>query len=248
MNPNECLSELYVKLRYVPPQHPQTPIDCKRVTFSKPPEIKFASKAKHLSDPLGIKFRCALPFTKGAGGVNIVMQVSAYIEWEIEFESAEWQMCLAPLEKRPANPWQQQSTMKPQFSTIANARSQTIGRIVQETHRIYASLPMAYTIHGAQVMLNCAMPWQFRLFYYSAKILAAFRELKEIEEIMALLVKFKKGFCSPDVIAMIVALRLLEMKLNAALHSETHGSGSVFANTMRSLPNRSGRLVGNRMA
>jgi hypothetical protein len=82
MDPN-CLKNVYVKLRYIPHLYPQEPADCKRVIFRKSPRIS----VNHALIPGNIRVKCAEPFTGGAGGVNLLLQVSTFVDFEIEFET-----------------------------------------------------------------------------------------------------------------------------------------------------------------
>src|SRR5262245_28559528 len=89
----KCLQKLYVTLRYVPPQGsfltpgPGRPVDCKKVKFTKDPEIIiFAGRPETLStrrpdEVIGIDFHCAIASTEGAGKIILLLQVSSYIEW-----------------------------------------------------------------------------------------------------------------------------------------------------------------------
>jgi hypothetical protein len=90
-SPQECLKKTYVKLRYIRPQYPHTPLQCEQVKFTKDPELRIltgqlsALEGRRPDEIIGIDLHCALPSTQGAGAIILLLQVSAYIEWEVEF-------------------------------------------------------------------------------------------------------------------------------------------------------------------
>lgn len=251
MDASECLKKLYVKLRYIPPPFPEKPVDCKRVKISKSPEIRISEDSKQHAqsvDPIGIALKCALPFSEGVGGVHLLLQVSTYIEWEVEFTAAPPQVCVAPGPQFSfLNPLEEK--YKQSFPRTDNGQSRLpSGRVVRETHRLYVSIPMAYTLSGPQIMLSRAMPWQFRIAQYAVKIWAAFKKLRELEDIMAILAKLKSGFCPEDVSEMEKALRLLEIKLNHDLRDKGTSAPVEFAKKTKTAPNDTGWFVGDRLA
>jgi hypothetical protein len=91
MNAQECLTKAYVKFRYIPPQQREQPADCKLVKFTKSPEIRIftgqlsALEGRRPDELIGIDFHCAVPSTSAAGAIILLLQVSSYIEWEVEF-------------------------------------------------------------------------------------------------------------------------------------------------------------------
>jgi hypothetical protein len=185
MSTQTCLNKMYVRLRYIPPRHPEQPADCKQVKITKSPKIEIAigeqSKLKGLAPSgqiiRGIDLHCVVPTTSGAGAVILLLQVSSYIEWEIEFLNKQ-------------------------------------GRSVREIHRVFVSLPMMYKIAGPRVMLMALTPWYLKMPVYAAQIWNAFQKLEELEKPMAEILALRKGFCPGDINALEEGLKKIETELN----------------------------------
>lgn len=100
MDPQECLRKAYVKLRYIPPTYmpprqPEQPVDCKFVKVSQGPDIRTLTgqisvlEGRPRDEIIGIDLHCSVIATSGDGGIILLLQVSSYIEWEVEFSSTK---------------------------------------------------------------------------------------------------------------------------------------------------------------
>lgn len=235
MSAEQCLKKAYVKFRYIPPPHPRQPVDCKQVKFTKPPEIRiFTGQISKLEgqredELIGIDLHCAVPSTSGAGGIILLLQVSSYIEWEIEFLAAAQPQFNVPLE------------LQPQFCPKAE--------LVRETHRVYVSLPVMYKLAGPRIALMAITPWKLKLPVYAAQIWNAFKKLNELEKPMAAILALKKGFCPEDIKTLEEALKKAEKELNDLLQQAQQGSSAGdIATRMQHKMEGSGRFAGTRLA
>jgi hypothetical protein len=248
MSTEKCLKNLHSRYRYIPPRQtvltagPQQPVNCKQVKFTKSPEIRiFTGQVSKLEgqqpdEIIGIDFHCAVPYTDGAGGVILLLQVSSYIEWEIEFLSAPVQPQFCPA------PYQEGSV--PEQLRFSPAPK---GQVVRETHRVFVSIPMMYKLQGPMMMLMAATPWQFKLPSYAARIWNAFQKLEELEKIVAQILLLKKGFCPEDIKALEEGLKKIETEANHRLQ-EVGRSNDGLAWRMQNKPDGTGRFAGTRLA
>ena len=247
MGAEECFKKTYVKLYYMPPKQPARPADCKQVKFTKDPEIRILtgqiSKLEGVGrgDTIGIDLHCAVVSTEGAGGVIVLVQISGYIEWEVEFVPAAPEpltYCPVPgpfdVFRKPPMPEQFDSCPAPLPP-------------VRETHRVYFSIPMLHKIAGPRIALMLRTPFKLKLPVYGAEIVNAFLKLRQLERAMSLVLALKKGFCPGDVRALEEGLKILEKELGAGLRWAT-SSDSDIASLMRGRGPGTGRFPGDRLA
>ncbi|RIK73557.1 MAG: hypothetical protein DCC67_17750 [Planctomycetota bacterium] len=246
MSLQECVKKLYVKFRYVPPPGMHQPADCHQVRFTKPPVIRVftgqisRAEGRRPGESIGIDLLCTTPYFEEAGGVILVLQVSSYIEWEIEFEtaSAPPQLSVAPWASSPRQcllDSRRQSVLEPPAHSPAPR-----GRTVRQTHRIFVSVPMAYKVPGPRLMVMAAsavyLKWYLKLPIYAAQIWSAFQKLSELERPLALVQSLKKGFCPSDVQALEAGLKALEEELNWLLRHPQYSGETTFALRTRPMP------------
>lgn len=254
---SDDLDGLYVKIRYHPPKNPVKPTNCKSVTFSKAPEITAGLGASidlhglhpSVDEPIGISFHRALLDSEGVGAVHLILQVSTYIEWETEFVSAAMdpRFCPAPVgSTRLPGPRGNQIPPRP-FDEPA------VGRMVREKHRVYVSIPVMYTVTGPDVFISVFITKAFKdptvnLRRYIVKIMAAFKQLEQVDEVIQLLFAFKKGFCPEDIDNLERRLKTMEKSLNDRLERErlrlkSRDSEGGLIKAMRLNPSYKGRFA-----
>lgn len=230
----ECYEKTYVRFYYIPPKHPARPADCKHVKFAKDPEVRILtgqiSKLEGIGrgDLIGIDIHCAVVSTAGAGGVILLLQISGYIEWEVEFIPAareQPQHCPIP---GPFDVFRQ--TPSPESFN----RSPAPPPPVRETHRVFFSIPMLYKFEGPRMALMAITPFKLKLGAYGAQIVSAFLKLRQVERVMSLVLGLKKGFCPEDIRAMEEGLRSLEKELGTGLRWLTSSGDDDIASLMRS--------------
>jgi len=148
MGVEKCFDQTSVKMYYIPPKDAKTPANCKQVRVTKQPELRLLTgqisklEGSGRGDTIGIDLVCTAVSSEGAGGVILLLQVSGYIEWEIEFVPAHppqhtpkpgpfdvFRPSLAPPNSSPA-PW------------VTTPATPAPMPPVRETHRVFVSLPM----------------------------------------------------------------------------------------------------------
>lgn len=229
----ECFKKTYVKLYYIPPKHPARPADCKRVKFSKDPEIRILtgqiSKLEGVGrgDLIGIDLHCAVVSTAGAGGVIVLLQISGYIEWEVEFVPALREQ---PLHCPVPGPFDMPRT--PPAPESYN-RTPAPPPPVRETHRVFFSVPMLYKFEGPRMALMAISPLKLKLGAYGAMIVNAFLKLRQLDGVVSQVLRLKKGFCPEDIRALEEGLKTLEKELETGLRWLYSSSDGDIASLMQ---------------
>jgi hypothetical protein len=245
MSADDCFKKAYVKLRYIPPREPAPPADCRQVKITKSPEvIVFTGQTPGFEgigpgDLVGLKLHCVAVSSYREGAVILLVQVTGYIEWEIEFVRASpEQVCRAPgpfdLRRNPPPPEEGFTCAAP-------------GPLVREKHRIYFSLPMLHKLAGPRIALMAISPLKFRLASYAAQIANAFLKMRQLDRALALIAAPKKGFCPEDIQALEAGLQKLEKELNTGLQW-VGSSGGDIASLMNGWPGGTGKFAGCRSA
>jgi hypothetical protein len=246
MSADDCFKKTYVKLYYIPPRDPEQPEDCKKVKITRPPEITiFTGQISRVEgvgkgDLIGLDLHCSVISTEGAGGIILLLQVSGYIEWEIEFVSAP-----PLLVCRPPGPFD--ISPPPIPGDLLSCQAPTPGKVVRETHRVYFSVPMLYKLAGPRIALMMRSPLKLRLAAYAAQIANAFLKLRQLDRVLALVTAPKKGFCPEDIRALEAGLKAAEKEMNSSLQWVASGNDDI-ASLMKGRPGGVGQFAGSRTA
>jgi hypothetical protein len=234
-----CIKKTYAKLYYIPPTKPGRPVDCKKVKFTKSPEVALMPGGRgdyrkvmglRPGDSIGIDFHwadpltpCVAPSTVGAGGVIVLLQISACIEAEVEFTSSSSLQEALLLGYSPAP------------------------RVVREMHRVYVSLPMLYKVPGPRIALMSMSPAWIKLGAYATLIGKAFLEMRQVEQAMEKVLALKEGLCPEDIRALELGLNKLETEFNSRLEHAILSPDDL-ASSMSRAVDGTARFVGSRVA
>ncbi len=258
----KCFDQTYVKLYYIPPKDAKPAADCKQVKVTKSPELRiFTGQISKLEgsgrgDHIGIDVVCSNVSGHGAGGVVLLLQVSGYIEWEIEFVPApppQFTPKPRPIDvfRPPPPPPLNHSPVRPSVPAPLPP--------IRETHRVFVSLPMMYVIEGPKIALailgaRLGLSPLFVLSNYTAKILLAYKKLREVDLLLHRvrldLVTAKRGFCPGDVRLLEEGLKTLEKELAGSIRRywATGGDDKRISAFMRGRGDGAGRFLGDRLA
>jgi hypothetical protein len=232
MSAEDCFKKTYVKFYYIPPKQPAPPADCKQVKITKQPEVKiFTGQISKLEgvgrgDLIGMDLHCAVVSTAGVGGLILLLQISGYIEWEIEFVRAAREQMLVCRTPGPLD------VLKPppKFEDLNSCPAP--GPVVRETHRLYFSMPMLHKLEGPRIALMAITPFKLKLPVYASQIANAFLRLRQLDQVLSLITALKKGFCPEDIRALEEGLKNLEQVLGSGLRW-VGSSGGELASLMK---------------
>lgn len=265
MGYEQCVKQTYAKLYYIPPKDAKPMADCKLAKVTKLPELRLftgqisALEGSGRGDQIGIRLICSVVSSEGAGGIILLLQVSGYIEWELEFVPAHPPQN-TPRAVFPPSPLAPPNSGPAPWVTAPNSPAPLPP--VRETHRVFVSLPMLYKIEGPKVLLlalsfragmlfNAPVPM---LTIYAAKILNVYRKLREVDNVLHRVnydvVTAQRGFCPDDVRTLQTTLANLEKWLSGKILEvwSTGGDDKNIAGFMRGRGDGAGRFLGDRLA
>lgn len=227
----KLMRSAYAKLYYIPPKGPRArPVDCKHIKITRSPEITIkppggagdykANNGLRRGDSIGIDVHCGSYYTEGAGGIILFLQVSSYIEWEVEFTTVSNSITAVVKPPRAT-----QAAPRPTINVPEQLNYHPVIRstqtTVRETHRVYVSFPMPFKIPGPRAAVMALIPGIPilrnlygipKLSVYAAQIYGVYRKLGQIEEALAWVSKFNKALCPENIRAMEDGLKKLETK------------------------------------
>jgi len=123
------------------------------------------------------------------------------------------------------------------------------GRYVNETHRVFLSLPVMHKLQGPMIALMALTPWKLKIPTYIARIAAAFHKISEVEGLIGKVAMLYNGHCPDDLKRFIESLRVYEIELNNMLQRAAHStSEGDIAKRMERAPVDSGRFAATRLA
>jgi hypothetical protein len=122
------------------------------------------------------------------------------------------------------------------------------GKMVQEWHRIFVSLPMMLKLQGPRVALMALSPLPIKLVGYAGVVGTAFRAIEEVEKVFKFLLSVQKTWCPHDVVRLNEGLKALEAEFNIRLQQAKHAAGDLpeIASTMQYKPPGAGEFAGAR--
>jgi hypothetical protein len=122
------------------------------------------------------------------------------------------------------------------------------GQFVRQVHKVFVSMPFVHVITGPKIIVSRLTKWQFKLAQYAVQFIKAYKELREIEDLLAKIVAVKKAIRPEDIKALKERLKALEAQWTNELRSWLSGEVITYAFLMRFGSPGAARLAGTRIA